>query len=119
MKTLARILLVAGLALALDGCGHAARVPPAAVGPTGMNPPAYPTLLKHALSGVTSIEIRGAAGITTMVKRPTTVREIVSWFAALPHPPRQSVSDPHASDWCSGYDALREVWGTWRETPVF
>ena len=75
----------------------------ATAGPTGINRPAYPTLLKHALSGVTSIEIRGAAGITTTVKRPATVRKIVSWFAALPHPPQHDVSDPHASDWCSGY----------------
>lgn len=78
----------------------------AAKGPTGPNRPAYPLLLKHALAGATSVEIRGAAGITTIVKRPATVRQIVRWFAALPHPLPEQVSDRYASDWCSGYQPL-------------
>jgi len=74
----------------------------AATGPTGPNRPAYPSLLKHVLAGVTSIEIRGAAGTTTIVKRPAKVRKIVGWLDVLPRPADRRGPGSN-SDWCSGY----------------
>lgn len=73
-----------------------------AVGPTGPNRPAYPTLLGHALAGVETVDIRGGAGITTSVTRPAFVRRIASWFEQLPHPRPDSVS-AEGEDRCSGY----------------
>ena len=73
----------------------------AAVGPTGLTRPAFPSLVERALTPATSIAIRNSVGVAATVTRPADVRQIASWLAALPRPVPGS-DDP----WCSGYREL-------------